>query len=87
MNSNPENAFVQAALRLGIQNLCDSSETLLMFYMIHRNVSFNDNEFELDEFRRILDDPMGENEFLYESISNGESNTHTQGLIEFKCEN
>ena len=87
MNSNPENAFVQTSLRLGLQTLGDSSETLLMFYMIHRNVSFNDNEFDIDEFRRILDDPMGVNEFLYEGIGNGESNSHIRGLIEFKCEN
>ena len=87
MNSNPENAFVQTSLRLGLQTLGDSSETLLMVYMIHRNVSFNDNEFDIDEFRRILDDPMGVNEFLYEGIGNGESNSHIRGLIEFKCEN
>ena len=78
---------MQTALRLGLQTLGDSSETLLMFYMIHRNVSFNDNEFDIDEFRRILDDPMGVNEFLYEGIGNGESNSHIRGLIEFKCEN
>ena len=87
MNGNPENAFVQTAVRLGLNKFNDSSETLLMFYMIHRNASFNDNEFEIDEFRRVLDDPMGVNEFLYEVIGNGESQSHVEGLIEFKCEN
>ena len=87
MNSNLDNAFVQAALRLGLRDLGDSSETLLMFYMIHRNVSFNDNEFDIAEFRRVLDDPLGVNEFLYEVIGSGESKSHMQGLIEFKCEN
>lgn len=86
MNKNPENPFVQAALRLGIQNLKDSDETLLMFYMIHRNESFGDNEFNTDEFKRILDDQMGFNEFLYDMINGGESELHTRGFIEFKCE-
>ena len=87
MNSNPENPFVQCALRLGLQSLNDPSESLLMFYMIHRNVSFNDNEFDIDEFRRVFDDPMETNEFLYENIANGESQSHDLGLIEFICEN
>ena len=86
MNSNTENPFVQSSLRLGLQNLNDSSESLLMFYMLHRNVSFNDNEFDVDEFRRILDDPMGINDSLYELIGKGESQSHTKGWIEFKCE-
>lgn len=87
MNSNTENPFVQNALRLGLQNFDDASESLLMFYMLHRNVSFNDNEFDVEEFRRILDDPMGMNDFLYELIGKGESQSHMKGLIEFKCEN
>ena len=87
MNSNTENPFVQNSLRLGLQNLDDSSESLLMFYMLHRNVSFNDNEFDVNEFRHILDDPMGINDFLYELIGNGESQSHINGLIEFRCEN
>ena len=87
MNSNTENPFVQSALRLGLQNFDDASESLLMFYMLHRNVSFNDNEFDVEEFRRILDDPMGMNDFLYELIGKGESQSHMKGLIEFKCEN
>jgi hypothetical protein len=87
MNNNSENPFVQASLRLGIQNLKDSDEALLMFYMVHRNVSFADNDFDIDEFRRILDDPMGLNEFLFDMIADGESELHKRGLIEFKCEN
>ena len=87
MNSNPENHFVQTSLKLGIQNLRRQEETLLMFYMLHRNVSFSDNEFETDEFRRILDDPIGENELFYEQLSSGASGLHKAGLVEFRCEN
>lgn len=87
MNSNPENQFVQASLKLGIQNLKSTEEKLIMFYMVHRNVSFADNEFEIEEFRRILDDPFGSNEFIYEQLCNGGSELHKMGLVEFRCEN
>lgn len=87
MNNNSENPFVQASVRLGISNLKDSDEALLMFYMLHRNVSFSDNDFDIDEFRRILDDPMGLNEFLYDLFSNGGTALQEQGLLEFRCDN
>ena len=87
MNSNLDNPFVQAAVNRGINSLSDSDETLLMFYMLHRNVSFGDNDFTIDEFKKVLDDPLGLNEFLYDVICNGESELQKKGLMEFKCEN
>lgn len=87
MNSNSENPFVQTCIEHGLQNLNDSDETLLMFYMLHRNVSFGDNDFSIDEFKKVLDDPFGFNDNLYDLICNGESNLQKRGLMEFKCEN
>jgi hypothetical protein len=87
MNSNSENPFVQTCTEHGLQNLNDSDETLLMFYMLHRNVSFGDNDFSVDEFKKVLDDPFGFNDNLYDLICNGESNLQKRGLMEFKCEN
>lgn len=87
MNSNSENPFVQTCIEHGLQNLNDSDETLLMFYMLHRNVSFGDNDFSVDEFKKVLDDPFGFNDNLYDLICNGESNLQKRGLMEFKCEN
>ena len=87
MNSNSENPFVQTCTEHGFQNLNDSDETLLMFYMLHRNVSFGDNDFSVDEFKKVLDDPFGFNDNLYDLICNGESNLQKRGLMEFKCEN
>lgn len=87
MNSNSENPFVQACIEHGLQNLNSTDETLLMFYMLHRNVSFGDNDFSVDEFKKVLDDPFGFNDNLYDLICNGESNLQKRGLMEFKCEN
>ncbi len=87
MNSNSENPFVQTCIEHGLQNLNDTDETLLMFYMLHRNVSFGDNDFSVDEFKKVLDDPFGFNDNLYDLICNGESNLQKRGLMEFKCEN
>ena len=58
MNNNPENRFVETSMRLGINGLGSSAETIIMFYMLHRIVSFNDNEFTIDEISRLFDDPM-----------------------------
>ena len=87
MNSNSENPFVQTCIEHGLQNLNSPDETLLMFYMLHRNVSFGDNDFSVDEFKKVLDDPFGFNDNLYDLICNGESNLQKRGLMEFKCEN
>lgn len=86
MNSNDGNLFVEAARRLGALSLNDNDETLLLFYMLHRNVSFNDNEFTIDELSRVLDDPMGINELLFDAMRLGESTLQIKGLIEFQCE-
>ena len=87
MNNNSENPFVQTCIEHGLQNLNSTDETLLMFYMLHRNVSFGDNDFSVDEFKKVLDDPFGFNDDLYDLISNGESILQKRGLMEFKCEN
>lgn len=85
LNSNGDNSFVKATKRLGINTISDTYEMLLMFYMLHRNVSFNDNGFSIDEFMRILDDHMGLNEMLYDSFRQGNSSLQEKGLIEFTC--
>ena len=86
MNNNPENRFVETSMRLGIHGLGSSAETIIMFYMLHRIVSFNDNEFTIDEISRLFDDPMGINDFLYEAMRKGESSLQSSGLVEFHCE-
>jgi hypothetical protein len=86
MNNNPENRFVETSMRLGINGLGSSAETIIMFYMLHRIVSFNDNEFTIDEISRLFDDPMGINDFLYEAMRKGESSLQSSGLVEFHCE-
>ena len=85
MNSNPENKFVERSKELGINTLNTSNEMLIMFYMLHRIVSFNDNEFTVDEIARIFDDPLGMNDFIYEAMRRGESSMQEKGLIEFQC--
>ena len=80
MNNNPENRFVEATMRMGANGLGSPEETLMLFYMLHRIVSFNDNEFNIEELSRIFDDPMGLNEFLYEAMCKGESSLQRSGL-------
>ena len=84
-NHNLENKFVQAATNLGLNTLKSEEEKLLMFYMIHRNVSFNENEFTIDEFSRLIEDPMGMNDILFDMMRNGESELQEKGLMEFQC--
>lgn len=86
MNSNHENRFVEAALKLGINNLGSSEETMMMFYMLHRNISFDDNEFTIDELSRLFDDPLRLNDAVYDSMRKGDSRLQEKGLIEFQCE-
>ena len=85
MNNNPENRFVEATMRMGANGLGSPEETLMLFYMLHRIVSFNDNEFNIEELSRLFDDPMGLNEFLYEAMCKGESSLQRSGLVEFHC--
>ena len=86
MNSNPENRFVKKSLELGINRLGSSEETMIMFYMLHRIISFNDNEFTIDEFSRLFDDPLGLNDPIFDSMRKGDSVIQEKGLIEYKCE-
>ena len=86
MNNNPENRFVEASMRLGMHGLGSPEETVMIFYMLHRIVSFNDNEFTTEEFSRLFDDPMGLNDFIYDAMRKGESSLQSKGLIEFRCE-
>lgn len=86
MNSNTENKFVQTALKLGINSLGSSEETMMMFYMLHRNISFEDNEFTIDELSRLFDDPLRLNDAVYDAMRKGDSTLQEKGLIEFQCE-
>ena len=86
MNNNPENRFVEASMRLGMHGLGSPEETVMIFYMLHRIVSFNDNEFTTEELSRLFDDPMGLNDFIYDAMRKGESSLQSKGLIEFHCE-
>ena len=86
MNSNHENRFVEAALKLGINNLGSSEETMMMFYMLHRIISFNDNEFTIDELSRLFDDPLGLNDVIFDAMRKGESTLQEKGLVEHPCE-
>ena len=86
MNSNPENKFVESALKLGINKLSSSEETVMMFYMLHRIISFNDNEFCIDELSRLFDDPLGLNDVIFDAMRKGESSLQEKGLIEYQCE-
>ena len=86
MNSNPENKFVESALKLGINKLSSSEETMMMFYMLHRIISFNDNEFCIDELSRLFDDPLGLNDVIFDAMRKGESSLQEKGLIEYQCE-
>ena len=85
MNHNLDNKFVEASMRLGVHGLC-SEETVMMFYMLHRIVSFDDNEFGIDELSKLFDDPMGLNTFLFDNMRNGCSTLQEKGLVEFQCE-
>ena len=84
-NHNLENKFVQAATNLGLNTLNSEEEKLIMFYMIHRNISFNENEFTIDEFSRLIEDPMGMNDILFDMMRNGECDLQEKGLMEFQC--
>ena len=86
MNNNLDNKFVEASMRYGIHCLGSSEETVMMFYMLHRIVSFNDNEFTSEELSRLFDDPMGLNDFIFDAMRRGESSLQAKGLIEFHCE-
>lgn len=85
MNHNLDNKFVEASMRLGIHGLC-SEETVMIFYMLHRIVSFDDNEFAIEELSKLFDDPMGLNTFLFDNMRNGCSTLQEKGLMEFQCE-
>ena len=85
LNHNSENKFVEAARNLGLNTVRSDEEKLLFFYMIHRNVSFNENEFTVDEFSRLIEDPMGMNDILFDMMRNGESELQEKGLMEFQC--
>jgi hypothetical protein len=85
MNHNLDNKFVEASMRLGIHCL-SSEETVMMFYMLHRIVSFDDNEFAIEELSKLFDDPMGLNTFLFDNMRNGCSTLQEKGLMEFQCE-
>ena len=85
-NSNTENKFVQTALKLGINSLGSSEETMMMFYMLPRNISFEDNEFTIDELSRLFDDPLRLNDAVYDAMRKGDSTLQEKGLIEFQCE-
>ena len=84
-NNNPENKFVETSRNLGLNTIKSDEETILMFYMIHRNASFSENEFSIDEFSRLLDDPTGMNDLLFDMMRNGESELQDKGLMEFQC--
>ena len=86
MNNNLDNKFVEASMRYGIHCLGSSEETVMMFYMLHRIVSFNDNEFTSEELSQLFDDPMGHNDFIFDAMRRGESSLQAKGLIEFHCE-
>ena len=85
MNSNPENRFVQASKKLGLNLLANSEETLIIFYMLHRIVSFGDNEFTIEEFSRLFDDEFGSSDYVFDLMMNGNSSLQRKGLIEFQC--
>ena len=86
MNNNQENRFVETSMRLGINRLDSSEETIIMLYMLHRIVSFDDNEFTIEEISRLFDDTMGMNDALYDAMRMGESSLQGRGLVEFHCE-
>lgn len=85
MNNNRGNRFVEASIRLGINNLDSKDETLLMFYMLHRNGSFNDNLFSIDEFSNIIGITRSINNPLFDLLPLGESNMQKRGLLDFSC--
>ena len=84
-NNNPDNKFVETSRNLGLNTIKSDEETILMFYMVHRNASFSENEFSIEEFSRLLDDPTGMNEFLFDMMRNGDSELQDKGLMEFQC--
>ena len=86
MNYNLSNNFVEAAMRLGINKLDSTDETLIAFYMLHRAVSFSDNEISIEELYRLFDDPMNLNDFLLDSMRCGTSSLQKKGLVEFRFE-
>ena len=77
---------MEAAIKLGINNLGSSEETMMMFYMLHRIISFNDNEFTIDELSRLFDDPLGLNDVIFDAMRKGESTLQEKGLVEHPCE-
>ena len=86
MNHNPKNKFVEAAVNLGMNNIGSSEETVMMFYMLHRIVSFCEKVFCIDELNRLFDDPMGLIDFTFDEMRTGKGDLHEKGLIEFVCE-
>lgn len=86
MNHNPENKFVKAATEFGVHRLQNSEEALIIFYMLHRYVAFQDNEFTIDEFSRLFNDEFGTIQYLFDDMRMGESSLQEKGLIEFLCE-
>ena len=84
-NHNLENKFVEAAKSFGLNTLRSDEEKLLFFYMLHRNVSFDENEFTIDEFSRLIEGSMGMDEMLFDMMRNGECELQEKGLMEFQC--
>jgi hypothetical protein len=84
-NHNLENKFVETAKSFGLNTLRSEEEKLLFFYMLHRNVSFDENEFTIDEFSRLIEGSMGMDEMLFDMMRNGECELQEKGLMEFQC--
>ena len=85
MNNNLENEFVKATMEKGLQSIGSSEEKFIMFYMLHRNVSFSENEFEIMEIERIIDDAFGSNEIVLDMLRSGNTEIQEKGFIEFSC--
>lgn len=86
MNHNSGNQFVDALIRRGVNSLKDADMMFIFFYMLHRNVAFNDNEFTTDELLRLFDDPLELSELIFNDMKSGETELHEKGLIEFLCD-
>lgn len=84
-NHNLDNKFVETAKSFGLNTLRSDEEKLLFFYMLHRNVSFDENEFTIDEFSRLIEGSMGMDEMLFDMMRNGECELQEKGLMEFQC--
>lgn len=86
MNSNKENKFVEASIGLGLNSLGSTEETLIIFYMLHRIVSFSDNEFSVNELNRLIDDPYDMDDYFFNLMRDGRTKMQEKGLVEFCCE-